>query len=234
MQLRLRNISLLLLMVNVSSAFSGSMGNESILTLEHGAYIGGTIGGSDLQNKTMHDITPEIHHLGGIGVIGGGFLGYDFHFTPKIKMGVEGFANATGLNTAIQHYDQTTGVQTNSEEMNSRYNVGVRILPAYQFTPDTDGHVIIGYSNAKFKHLDNGTYGYLDTDFNKSGVQGGLGWKSNLPYQHISLRLDMLYTRYAKQNSTGTGLAGSGSAYQYYSDIFSTLEADLSIIYHFG
>lgn len=234
MQLRLKNISLLLLMVNASSAFSGTMGTESISTSLHGVYIGGTIGASDLQNKTTHYISPEIHHLGGIGIIGGGFLGYDFSFTPKIKMGLEGFANATGLNTAIQHYDQTTRIQTNSEEMNSRYNLGVRILPGYQFTPDTDGHIIIGYSNAKFKHLDNGTYGFLDTDFNKNGFQGGLGCKSNLSYQHVSLRLDMLYTRYSKQNSTGTGLAGSGSAYQYYTDIFSTLEADLSLIYQFS
>lgn len=44
-----------------------------------------------------------------------------------------------------------------------RYNTGVRILPAYEFSPGTIGHILLGYSYGKFKISDNGVYGYINT-----------------------------------------------------------------------
>lgn len=234
MLLNFKTITLTLLLLSCGNGFAGAMGDDYMPPTYNGLYVGGNIGIADLQDKNTHYISPEIHHLGGIGVIGGGIVGYDYSITEQFKLGIEGYGNATGLNTGIQHFNQTTGVQDNSEQMNMRYNAGIRILPGYQYTTDTEGHLILGYSNARFSNIDNGTYGYLDTQFNKNGFQGGIGWKATLFNQHTVLRLDAIYTRYSGQNSLGTGLAGSGSPYQFYNDTFSTLEAELSIIYKFS
>jgi len=234
MSLHVKKLVTLLMLLGSHVGFSGTMGADKTAETYNGVYVGANIGASDLQDKAIHYYSPETHHLGGIGIVGGGLLGYDVAVTDKVRVGIEGFAQAAGLNSSIQHYDQTTGVQDNSEEINSRYNLGVRVLPGYQFTEATEGHFILGYANAHFKQFDNGTYGYIDTDFNQSGLQGGLGWKSNIINPHAFMRFDVLYTRYSGQVSTGTGLSGSGSPYQYYSDNFSTLEADLTFIYKFN
>lgn len=223
-----------LLLLGYDNAFSGSMGLENKGNDDRAFYVGIDMGVSDFQDKTSHTILPETHHLGGLGVVGGGFVGYDFRLMNTLMLGLEGFANATGLNTSIQHYYQTTGVQDNSEKISSRYNLGVRLLPGLQLNQEHEGHLIIGYSNASFKHLDNGTYGYLDTGFHQHGLQVGAGWKTNVLNRNTLLRLDVLYTRYASQNSTGLGLPGSGSPYQYYADRLNTLEADLSLIHKFN
>lgn len=234
MPLKISTLFLPCLLILASSAsFSGTMGTEQIKQTYDNFYVGADIGLSDLQDKTNHTVSPETHYLGGIGIVGGGLIGYDISMTPRLKMGIEGFGNAAGLNTSIQHYNQTTGIQDTSEKISSRYNAGVRVLPGYFFTPYNEGHLIIGYSNGGFKHTDNGTYGYLDTSFHKNGIQGGAGWKTILLNQHTILRLDVIYTGYASQSSTGLGLSGSGSTYQYYNDNLSTLEADLSLIYKF-
>ncbi len=233
MILKPKKIAMVILILSYHNGFAGTMGSTTN-NLFHGFYVGGSIGVSDLQDRAAHSIAPELHHVGGIGITGGGIIGYDFNILEHFNLGVEGFGNATGLNSDILHYDQATGVQDTSETFNNRYNAGVRVLPGYQYNPTTEGHLIFGFSNASFKNNDNGTYGYLNSSFNSNGFQTGMGWKSSVMNPQSLLRLDVLYTRYSGQNSIGTGLAGSGSAFQYYTDTFSTLEADLSLIYKFS
>lgn len=234
MRSKMVKIALLTGLTCISTAvFSGAMGPEKTATHLGAYYIGASLGISDLQDTTSHEVTPETHHLSGLGILGGGFVGYNFNFTPKIYAGLEGFANATGLNSSIKHYDQATGIQDHSENIRSRYNLGLRLIPGFQFTPENEGHLIIGYSNASFKHSDNGTYGYLDTTFNQNGFQTGAGWKTQFFNPNMLVRLDVLYTVYSGQLSTGLGLPGSDSALQFYRDEFNTLEADLSLIYQF-
>ena len=233
MNLTIKKTTILTLALFCQNVFSGDMGSSQLTTFMPGWYVGGALGVSDLQDRTSHSVETELHHLGGIGIVGGGVLGYEFNIYEHLKLGVEGFGNAAGLNTAIKHYDLTTGIQDNSEEFKNRYNAGIRILPGYQFNPHSDAHLIFGYANGSFKNNDNGTYGYLNSSFYASGFQSGVGWKTDFFQQSTLLRLDMLYTRYANKTSRGTALAGSGTAFQYYSDTFSTLEADITLIYKF-
>ena len=209
----------------VNTVFAGSMGPDDISMPYDGFYLGGTVGASNLLDNASWLINPEDHDLGSIGVIGGGFIGYDYSLNDRVKIGTEGFANATGLNTSIQHYFTETAYS-----VNSRYNAGLRILPGYQLTPDTVWHLILGYSNAQFEIKDT-AYGYLDKTYHKSGFQSGLGLASSI-LGGLSLRLDAMYTTYAGQSSTGISNV-SGSAFQYYTNDFSTLEGDLSLVYKF-
>lgn len=233
MNLKIIKLSLFLtIAVLCHSVFSGTMGPNQI-EYPNGFYVGGTIGVSDLQDTANHEVQPETHHLGGFGILGGGILGYQWNFASQFTISLEGFANASGLNTSIQHYDQSTGMQDNSEKMHSRYNAGIRVMPGIQFSPQQEAHLIIGYSNANFKHTDNGTYGFIDTDCNKNGIQAGAGWKTGFFNPAVLIRLDVLYTNYQGQRSIGLGLPDSGSIFQFYNNQFNTLEADLSLIYQF-
>ncbi|PJD93056.1 MAG: hypothetical protein CK424_03385 [Legionella sp.] len=207
--------------------FAGVMGSENTPASYDGFYAGATLGLSNLTNKEQHIITPESHQLGSLGILGGGFVGYDYHINEIFNIGLEGFGNATGLNVSIQHDTQGTSYTTNSH-----YQAGLRVLPGYQFSPSMQGHIILGYSNAHFQVKDSGNYGYINTDFHKNGLQGGLGWTTQI-IQGFEIRVDMMYTAFGSQSSTGTGLPSSGVPQQVYTNDFNTLEGDLSLVYKF-
>lgn len=228
MIMKIKKTALILFSLSANIALAGSMGMGEAPDRYDGIYLGADIGVSNLLDKETHLIDPETHHLGSLGIVGGGFIGYDYSIAEQIKLGIEGFINANGLNASIHHYDTGTNYS-----VNARYNGGIRLLPGYEFNPGTIGHLILGYSNARFNVQDNGTYGYINNTFNQSGFQSGLGWKTNL-FQRLAVRLDALYTTYANKSSTGIGLTGASSPYQYYINDFSTLEANLSLIYKFG
>lgn len=214
------------LFVNAQLVSAGSMGPESTILEQSGFYVGGDIGLSNLLDTESHTTLPESHQLSSTGIVGGGLLGYDYALREKIVLGVEGFINANGLNTAISR-------TTTAYKQNSRYNWGVRVLPKYLFTSNTDGHLLIGYTQAKFNLNDNGVYGLLNTGFNKSGFQGGLGFTNTLKH-NLLIRLDALYSIYSKSSNIGTGSNLNASVNQVYKNQFSTLEGDVSLIYKFG
>src|SRR5580700_11683940 len=111
-----------------------------VLAAENSLYIGGAIGAANLMNKESHAIQPESHQLGSIGVIGGGFVGYDFGISNMIRFALEFFADGTDLNTDLQHSSKTY-------QMKQSYNLGFRVLPEYIITPFTAIHLIFGYAN---------------------------------------------------------------------------------------
>ena len=226
MTIHFKKISIALLIASTSTALAGAMGPDNMSNPYDGFYLGATVGASNLLDDASWLIQPENHDLGAIGIIGGGFFGYDYSLTERAKLGVEGFVNASGLNASIQHYYTET-----SYSINSRYNAGIRILPGFQFAPETVWHLILGYSNAQFEINDN-AYGYLNKTYNKSGFQSGLGLTSSV-IGGLSVRLDTMYTIYAAQSSTGFSKV-SGSGFQYYTNDFSTLEGDLSLVYKFN
>jgi hypothetical protein len=162
------------------------------------------------------------------------------------KIGIEGFGNATGgltgtLNTTTLPVVTcttngiTTTVNYNAPSnttlsIDTPYNAGLRILPAYQFQPGIFGHLILGWAYTHFNITDNGRNGIINTSFGKNGIQGGLGWQT-LISAPFSWRLDMMYTYYGTQDSGGRGVDGSGS--QTFQQKLSTLEAFISLIYKF-
>lgn len=125
------------LLLTSSMSFAGTMGPDDTRMIRKGFYVAGDIGVAGLVDKESHNVVPETHQLGALGIIGGGYLGYEY-----------GISDYSGL--------------------------------ALEFFADATGHIILGYTNGKFTVSDNGVYGYINTGYNKSGFQTGLGFTTLL------------------------------------------------------
>ena len=216
-------LALSIFSLNFSVALAGSMGNNGISMIQNGFYVAGDMGAAGLGIKESHFIEPESHQLGTVGLIGGGYAGYEYGFN-NYGVALEFFADGTGLNAAVTHSPYTY-------HHHQSYDLGVRVLPEYAFTPMTTGHVILGYTNGRFNISDNGVYGYINTSYNKSGFQTGLGFTTALR-NNVSFRLDAIYDIYGSQTNAGAGLT-SGTT-QLYTNTFSTLAGEASLIYKFN
>ncbi len=230
MRLNPNTIVIMLLLGNTMPVLAGDMGAyDDALVAYDGFYAGATIGLSNLLDKEHHQVNPESHQLGSLGPTGGGFLGYEYPMTDWFNLGIEGYGNANGLNAAINYTESNTAV---SYKVGSRYDAGARFVLGYPLSATVQPHVMLGYACAQFFVRDNGDYGIINTSFLANGFQSGFGWSGTF-WQGFSLRLDMLYTLYATNTSNGVGLPGSGSPTQTYTNGFSTLEGDLSLVYKF-
>ena len=211
-----------LLVFRASCLIAGAMGNLDELPLQNRFYFGGDIGAANFIDKEMHTVNPETHQLGSVGIIGGGYIGYDYQFMPQFHGSLELFGDATGFNLAISH-------PSTAYQIKQRYDIGLRVLPTYFITPQTAAHVILGYVNGGFKLHDNGTYGYINERFNQSGFQTGLGLTNEI-YQSFLIRVDGIYNIFGHQNLLGTT---SNGQYQTYCNTFSSFIGELSLIYQF-
>lgn len=208
-------------------AFSGTMG--AVVLPYNGLYIAGDIGVANLLDKESTLFAPDsydVHQLSSTGFVGGGMIGYDYSVTEKVRFGVEGFINAAALNVAAE---QQYGTYP-SYRANMRYDAGVRILPGYEFTPGTVGHVLLGYAYGKFNIKDNGDYGYIDKGISANGFQAGLGMVVPCYFQNLSLRGDALYSTYGSHTSAGLS---STLAPLNYNNNFATIEGNLALVYKF-
>lgn len=221
-----KSIVVSVLLCFAQSAISGSTGR--VLGPYDGLYMGGDIGVSNLVDSTSTTSPLAGHHMSSTGIVGGGLIGYDYSLTGHIKLGFEGFAHANGLNaSSVQLYSPVARYQ-----VSSRYNLGARLLPGYSLDERSTGHLLLGYTYAKFNVMDNGNYGYIDQNFYKSGFQCGLGMKTHVT-QKLSLRADALYSTYAHASNRGTSnIAPYGQ--QTYHNNFSMLEGDLTLLYQFN
>lgn len=212
-----------------STVFAGTIGPVVATEPYNGIYIGGDIGVANLNDKESTLYVPgsyDKHQFSSTGFVGGGMLGYDYSVMDHLKLGVEGFINGTALNIAAE---QKYGTQA-SFNANMRYNTGIRLLPGYEFSPDTVGHVLLGYSYGKFNIRDTGDYGFINTGLSRNGFQAGLGFKVPCYYKNLSLRGDMIYTTYGSSTSLGQSTA---LAPQNYNNNFATIEGNLSLVYKF-
>lgn len=205
-----------------SFLLAGAMGNLGEIISQRSLYVGGTIGAGDFINKEMHTVSPETHQLGTINFMGGAFVGYDYPWASWFHTALEAFGDGTGFNLTISHppYAYT---------MQQRYDVGVRVLPAYYFNPQFSTHALLGYVSGGFKIHDNGTYGFINQYYNQSGFQTGLGFTNNLSSNFL-VRLDGIYNIFGRQNSIGRTSSGQ---YQTYSNSFSSFIGAASLIYQF-
>lgn len=192
---------------------------------DNGFYVGGDIGAANLTNKESHSTNPESHTLGSMGIIGGGFVGYDYGVNCQSRAALEAFVDATGLNTNLQH-------ASSIYKMKQRYNIGVRVLTEYVFTPCTVGHFIVGYVNGRFRIQDNGVYGYVKSAYRRNGFQLGAGLTTTLTDQ-MFVRVDALYNSYSSHTSKGAALVGTNYPFQFYKNRFKQLAGELSLIYKF-
>jgi opacity protein-like surface antigen len=202
-------------------ANEASASNTSLITT-NGFYVGGALGVADFLNKESHSVEPESHQLGSLGAVGGVLAGYDYGINNWSRVAVEGFVELTDLSTSISH-------GANTYTMNQDYNLGIRLLPEYVFTPFTVGHLILGYVNGRFHINDNGVYGLVNTTFHQSGFQTGLGLVTTVR-ENIFVRIDALYDGYGSNTNTGTGIA---TPTQSYTNRFSQLAGEFALIYKF-
>lgn len=209
------------------AAFSGTMG--PVIESYNGVYVGGDIGVSNLIDKESTLYSPGLydrHQFSATGFVGGGILGYDYSISDRIKLGIEGFINGTALNIAAeQKYSPWP-----SFKANMRYDAGIRLLPGYEFSPGTIGHILLGYAHGNMNIKDDGNYGYIDRGINSNGFQAGLGINVPCYFKNLSLRGDMIYTRYV--SNTSLGLTTSFTPLNYYNR-FASIEGNLSLIYKF-
>ncbi len=213
-----------------STVFAGTMGPVVITEPSSGFYIGGDIGVANLTDKESTPYAPglyDMHQFSSTGFVGGGLIGYDLSVMDRIKLGVEGFINGSALNIAAEQKYETQP----SFNANMRYSAGVRLLPGYEFSRGTVGHVILGYSYGKFNLKDTGNYGFIDTGLSRNGFQAGLGFKVPCHLKNLSLRGDMIYTTYGSSMSLGQS---TSLAPQNYNNTFATLEGTLSLVYKFS
>ena len=210
-------------------AFASTLSTQPTHSHYNNFYIGADIGAASLMDKESTNIPiRDIHNLSAAGIVGGGLIGYDFTLHDPWKLGLEGFMNATDLNLSTnQNYAPSA-----SYKVNMHYNLGLRMLPGYEFTAGTVVHAILGYSYGSFHVKDNGDYGIINTQFSKSGFQCGLGMKTPV-YKTLSIRGDVIYTAYLSQNSSGLTTSTPASTQIYYNNL-SALEGDLSLIYKFS
>jgi hypothetical protein len=222
-----KKIVIFALCLNAQLLFADNVDTKFTLLEHRGFYVGGDIGLANLMDSESHRILPESHQLGATGIIGGVLFGYDYAVAQNWMFGMEGFFNANGLNMMIQRSPY-------SYKQKSRYNFGFRVLPKYLLTDNTDAHLILGYTTARFNINDNGVYGMLyPGSFNLSGFQGGFGFNTAIMF-NLFVRLDAIYASYTSRAYTGIGSNLSPSINQVYYNKFSSLEGTLSLIYKFG
>jgi hypothetical protein len=207
------------------SLYAGSMGYVNDYPLDNHIYLGGNLGIAGLLDKDSQVYTPAAHHQSAVGVLGGGFLGFEYAWNEQFRLSIECFGNATGLSaTATQNY--VTRAQYTAA---MSYNVGARLLPGMMLTQNTQGYVTLGYASGHFSADDNGNYGYVNDSFSLNGIQSGIGMKTII-YQALSLRLDALYTYYGSHHSYGYTAVGRP---QVYENTLATLETNLALVYTF-
>lgn len=223
----IKRILILPLVLLANTVFGGSMGAVERDAYD-GVYVGADIGVIDLIDKES-TLNPSIaHSMSATGITGGLLAGYDYTIVDRIKLGFEGVVNANGVSAS----DLALYAPVSSYRINSSYDVGFRFLPGYEINPGTVGHILLGYSNARFHIQDSGDYGFINQTMNKSGFQCGLGAKT-LITDHLSLRADALYTQYS--NSSNIGASNNSNYFtQVYKNNFAFLEGDLTLIYKFN
>lgn len=217
-------LSLTTLFLSSSWVFAGTMGpvQNTILT-QDGAYLAGSIGVMNLQDRFNHSYNPEAHQLSSTGILGGGYGGYDYGITDKFRIAVEGFIDAVGANSGISH-------PPHSMNVSQKYQAGGRLLPEYVFSQDIVGHWIFGYVNGRFDFTDNGVYGNANSNFNTSGFQTGLGF-TTIVKNNILVRLDGFYNIFSGQTTTAPST--NPTNFETYQNTFGNLVGEVSLIYKF-
>jgi opacity protein-like surface antigen len=223
----LKKIATGLLLVSTSS-FAATMSSVRAPNYNN-FYVGADIGFSHLNDNIFFIPTTNLlikkAPVSGNGLMGGGLVGYDYTLCDKYKLGMEGFINLSNSNAHVEHY-----YDGSTYKIKSFYNAGVRVLPGYEFTPGTVGHIILGYANSKVNINDSGVFGVINQSANINGFQSGLGIKTSLS-KNISIRWDGLYTNYDSMH--GVGLPNVEQPDTSYNNSYKTLEADLTLVYKF-
>lgn len=184
-------------------------------------YVGLGAGPTVLFNTENTNDTGDTNYSA-LGVLGGLFGGYAYHFDNRFNLGGEIFGDARSAK-----YKNTNNYAT-PYRAQLRYSYGLRIMPGYQVNPRTSLYALLGYVRGNFKS----TWSAVTIDENISNLNGfqvGVGSKLNLT-THFGLRGDVIYSQY--QNKTFT-LGGPTNYYPFKNSV-STLDGIVSLVYSFA
>jgi opacity protein-like surface antigen len=190
-----------------------------------GFYVGAGIGGSNLNEKLTAADVDNIYNdgasdMGKLGFLGSIFGGYTFNFSNQMNLGLEVFGNATNAKASDSDYQGTMS-------MKQRYQYGIRALPGYQITQDSDLHAIVGFIRGNFRLTDSGlVQSGVDSTFNANGYELGFGAGTNVA-KNINVRADVIYNGY--QTKTVNTTAGDS-----YKNQLHSWDGLLSVAYKFG
>ncbi len=184
----------------------------SSMAMADGFYAGAGVGGQNLYSH-MNDGAGRTYDAGKIGFTGGVLGGYAFNFANQFNLGVEAFGD---FDTAKASEQATSYTAT----LKQLYDFGLRVLPGYQVTADSDIHLILGYVRGHFKTTDT-LASVGSTTFNSNGFQAGAGIGTNL-MKNVAVRGDVVFDGY--QNKTFNGFQNKPR----------TTAAIGSVIYKFG
>lgn len=197
------------------------------IAMANGFYAGANAGVSNLNNDLSFDSTDGGDFTGKVdtgdtGVTGGFLGGYTFNFASKLNLGVEAFANmdSSKTNANVNGYG--------SLELKQRYAYGLRMLPGYQVTKDTDVHLLAGYVRGNFRLRDNGLLDpNLSKTFNANGYQLGFGMGTDI-VKNIGVRADVIYSGYQSKKVYGSVPSDT------YTNRIHTVDGVAALVYKFG
>ncbi len=196
---------------------------ESPLPKKSSLYLGLSSGIASFMSTERHAHEPEGQQFGRLGWLGGGFLGLNFARLESASFGIESFIYTSKLFLSSTHSQNNTIFQITSAR-----NYGLRTLPAYHFSETTEGHFILGLLNQDFSISDNGLVGFIHKKTARTGIQSGLGWKTEVA-PHLFIRLDMTYSYFSPFSYYAKGIANAPPT-QLYRIQMSMLNSLLSFI----
>lgn len=187
-------------------------------------YIGLSSGVASFMATERHSYEPEVQQFGSLDWFGGGLLGLSYNYANNLSCGFEGFVNYNKFFLSSVHSQNNTIFK-----ITSTIHYGLRILPSYQFSKTTSGHLILGVLASNFIISDNGLVGFIDKTTEKGAIQGGLGWSVEMA-QHFSLRLDMTYSYFSPFSYYAKGIP-SAPPVQLYRAQINSLNSMLTLVF---
>jgi len=158
-------------------------------------YAGFGVGGSALHSENKLTGVSLSGDTGNFGALGSVFGGYNFNLDNQVNLGLEAFANASSVKATVAN-------STYSLTEKLTYNYGLRLVPGYQITADTDLHLLAGIARGRITFTD--STGGAEGSKNVYGWQGGFGSTTTVN-SNFAVRGDIIYTDYKKKTySLGT------------------------------
>jgi len=165
-----------------------------------GIYVGLGIGGGavvhDLELLNIPSPIFRLNGLGGEGVFGEIYGGYDYAFNNGLVVGV-------GANARLSTIASTLEIGGTTADITADYGFDVFARAGYLLTPQTLGYVLAGYS---YQHFDINVDGPGSIfDWGANGFTVGAGIETALT-QRIHLKGEYRYSQYGEQDFGSNGL----------------------------
>ena len=166
-----------------------------------GFYLGGYLGGGAAVTRVTSPLLPgaSFDGLGGEGIHGGLFAGYNYQFSPSLVAGLQGEFGLTDISTDLK----VPSVPLTAS-LRPDYTLGISGRLGWLANSDTLLYVIGGYTHAWTK----GKINLAGLAFSrKQGFDGfhvGAGMETRLT-ETITARVEYRFTQYGKEALKGTG-----------------------------